>query len=471
MSAQSFDLLTEAWIPVVDVDGTRRLVGILDALAQADRIRRVEADTRWQSVAVLRMLLAIATAARGDTAGYLADRGDRFDLFDAARPFMQIPGLAGPVRLLSSLEVDAKLYPRDGLSHPADVARWLVTVHQYDASGIRPAASGDPRAKDGKSYPVATWLWDKTVYVIHGATLADTLALNAPAGEPGVPVWDRDPDVEWTPRAVTGAADLLVWQGRRVRLLTDLSGLILSNGSPSPAESAEIDPMIAVKEGKPLRLFESLSEQPWRALSAAAAADWPAAAAAPAGSAALVDVEIISPLVDRYGATVHDIAASISRVQLGELAAPERLVHVTAVLEELIGTVRNLDANLQLAAGRGHPAPKEHVSFIFDLAAVARTALADGDADWLADALRVTRARGRWMVEHAGLAAFVGRERDGQLYTTSRAEGWFYAALRRIEAGLPAVKRKRQSARRGSAEAADSRRAERERAETLSRPQ
>ena len=128
-------------------------------------------------------------------------------------------------------------------------------------------------------------------------------------------------------------------------------------------------------------------------------------------------------------------------------------------------------ALMQLAAGRDHPAPKEHVSFIFDLAAVARTALADGDADWLADALRATRARGRWMVEHAGLAAFVGRERDGQLYNTSRAEGWLYAALRRIEAGLPAVKRKRQSARRGSAEAADSRRAERERAETLSRPQ
>ena len=57
-----FNLLTEPWIPVLTLTGEYTHVGVRDALVRAGE-HRLAGDTDWQTVALLRLLLAVTYRA------------------------------------------------------------------------------------------------------------------------------------------------------------------------------------------------------------------------------------------------------------------------------------------------------------------------------------------------------------------------------------------------------------------------
>lgn len=168
--ALTFDLLTQPWLrPTwLRVGPADELVGLQRVILESHRIRRLVGDTPPQTIALHRLVLAVMHRAyrRVDSDGwarlwtadqlpaselqdYLAGWVDRFDLFDAERPFMQCPAL----RKLPPTAV-AALVPHRATGNnttlfdhttvtdrltldPAETARWLVNLQSFDTGGTK----------------------------------------------------------------------------------------------------------------------------------------------------------------------------------------------------------------------------------------------------------------------------------------------------------------------------------------------
>jgi len=109
----NFNLVDQPWLPCIGQDGRRREVGIREALAKAHEFAGLRDPSPLVTAALHRLLLAVLHAAlRGpkdlaawkalwtggsfdlpEFAAYLDRWRNRFDLFDAAHPFYQVPGL------------------------------------------------------------------------------------------------------------------------------------------------------------------------------------------------------------------------------------------------------------------------------------------------------------------------------------------------------------------------------------------
>ncbi len=114
-----FDVLHEPCIQVERLSGETDILGIADVLRQAHLLRTIRGDTPVEEYALHRLLIAFISdlyrprSARDigtlvkqgcfqpkDVDAYEAAcraEGVTFDLFDESRPFLQTPGLAGPV--------------------------------------------------------------------------------------------------------------------------------------------------------------------------------------------------------------------------------------------------------------------------------------------------------------------------------------------------------------------------------------
>lgn len=106
-----FDVLTEPWIPVIDLQGNRRELGILDVLEQADRLREIADSAVTYEYGVFRLLCTfLMDAYRPEEWSDLQriyqtgkfdmqiiqkyvetcrQEGVSFDLFDTETPFLQ----------------------------------------------------------------------------------------------------------------------------------------------------------------------------------------------------------------------------------------------------------------------------------------------------------------------------------------------------------------------------------------------
>ncbi|WP_100499133.1 type I-E CRISPR-associated protein Cse1/CasA [Geodermatophilus chilensis] len=312
--SSSFDLTTEPWIPVLDVEGAVRELSPVEVVEQAHRLVAVVGELPTQGFALTRLLLAVLhRAVRGpadavaweelwrtdglpvdDVARYLEAWRHRFDLFSADTPFFQVAGLAtgkGEVSGLEKLIADipnghAYFTTRAGadLSRigPAEAARWLVHAQAFNPSGIKSGAVGDDRVKGGRGYPIGiAWAGNLGGVLLQGTTLRDTLLLNLlpyqdaemewGAPEDDLPVWERPPItpavelVDGIPRRrPRGPADLYTWPSRRVRLAGDaggITGVLIANGDPlEPQNRHTVEPMSAwrrsaaqeKKRGEPL---------------------------------------------------------------------------------------------------------------------------------------------------------------------------------------------------------------------------
>lgn len=273
-----FNLAHQPWIPCREPDGTVTELGILATLGRAHELAGLSGDVPTQTFALTRLLLAVLHGAlRGprDVAEwdelwsrktlpservgtYLAQYGDRFDLFHPQTPFLQVADLRtakGETSELAKLVADVpngapffttRLGGDLTLSF-AEAARWLLHCHAFDPSGIRSGVVGDKRAISGRSYPIGVaWSGLLGGILLEGATLRETLLLNLIAAEfdgwsrsidADRPLWER-PQITAAEevdggRPPTGPVDLYLWQSRRIRLVAEhgrVTSVLISNG-------------------------------------------------------------------------------------------------------------------------------------------------------------------------------------------------------------------------------------------------
>ncbi|GHJ47252.1 hypothetical protein Cs7R123_45940 [Catellatospora sp. TT07R-123] len=266
----AFNLLDEPWIPVLDRAARRRDVSLRQLFAEAGEVQTIACELPTQTLAVLRLALAILHRASGgphgeaawrelwqdrrlpltDIGDYLDAFADRFDLLHPEHPFYQVPDLKADKDNTYGLERLIADVP-NGLPYlttraaqgmerltPAEAALWLLHCQAWDPAGIKTGAVGDVRVKNGKGYSIGvSSLGSLGAVHLEGATLLETLLLNLvptaanwrEADDRDLPVWERDPQSAAeegdATRGPFGLLSLYTWQSRRIRLFGDRDGI------------------------------------------------------------------------------------------------------------------------------------------------------------------------------------------------------------------------------------------------------
>ncbi|GAA5053544.1 type I-E CRISPR-associated protein Cse1/CasA [Nocardia callitridis] len=296
---RGFNLLDDPWIITLGADGRETEVSILELFDSAEDLTTIGGEVATQAFAITRLLLAILHRALDGPAdvdewerlwnsgalpvdevrAYVEPMRQRFDLFDAERPFFQVPELRtakDEVSPLSKLVADVPngrpLFTTRSASNlrridAAEAARWLVHTHAFDPSGIKSGAVGDPSVKSGKGYPIGTgWSGQIGGVLPQGGNIRETVLLNLVAyednpyvrlgGTDDLPPWERGGDTaRWEERPPRGAIDLYTWQTRRIRLVGDrdgVTGVVLANGDKiQPQNRHDMDPHTAWRYSEP----------------------------------------------------------------------------------------------------------------------------------------------------------------------------------------------------------------------------
>lgn len=310
----TFNLVEEQWIKVVMLDGSVQEFSLREIFSQAPMIARISGEMPTQDFAVLRLLTAIVWRAYTRSAelpgddtdffdkrdwwaaelangtlhedaikAYLNAVSDRFWLVHPTQPFYQVHDLEttkAETLPVSRIVADAEsnyFSTRAGQGLEAlslaEAARWLLHVQAYDYSGIKPAAVGDSRTKNGKGFPIGTGsVGAGGGIVLHGSHLAETLLFNLPVKEltnsidaiergeyTDLPAWERlagtaEPrhDIAMIPE---GPLDALTWQSRRVRLFAQegkVSRVVVTNGDKLELQNNRTDPFFSRQFSKNL---------------------------------------------------------------------------------------------------------------------------------------------------------------------------------------------------------------------------
>lgn len=249
-----FDLVEEGWLPCVLADGSRQDFGLREALVRAHEVRELADPSPLVTVALHRLLLAVLHRSHGGpasldawaelwrrgrwdeatVASYLARWRPRFDLFDAERPFYQVPRMDDakmhPIALLAQETAsgnnatlfDHSISESPFAVPPAVAARRLVASQAFALGGGVSQPFNLSHAPLVRGYSVLTV----------GDSLFETLALNLlpynaetpiPRQGDDLPAWEEDlprsPDRDGTPHR--GWVDYLTWQSRRIHLLPE----------------------------------------------------------------------------------------------------------------------------------------------------------------------------------------------------------------------------------------------------------
>jgi len=307
-----FSLLTEPWLPVIGTDGSRTTVSLEQLLLNPSAWAAIDTVQPGEFFALHRLLLAICHRAIGpgdagqraellDTwpaeriTAYFQRWADRFDLFDAKRPFLQLPaiedfcqrekGKAKQFVLLAKLRpylstgTQLTLWDRTLDSNPeavsaAEAARVLVSHLQTPHGGTIQLIghSGSFGPANNRNFVIPL-----------GATLQETLGLNLIPQSPAdyavdVPAWEADlPEIEVLKsnpgRVPNGPADRYTFLSRSVLLIPDEELRVTRTRygtGYSVLPSPVLDPMTAAVQGKdgPIEQRINLQRAFWRDLGA-----------------------------------------------------------------------------------------------------------------------------------------------------------------------------------------------------------
>ena len=195
----TYSLLTEAWIPLVGVDGIRTEASLKEALLEPHRWRGIDGVNPVETLSLYRLLLAIAHRAVGPSADartplveswphaklddYLNQWANHFDLLHPETPFLQVRALSqaqltpspwtrlaldrasGAGRMIWDHSVDDRPVPQP----IAAVARLLIAHLQFTPSGL---------VKALRTSAVRAPACSLLLMMPLGETLQETLALN-----------------------------------------------------------------------------------------------------------------------------------------------------------------------------------------------------------------------------------------------------------------------------------------------------
>ncbi len=310
-----FDLTRERWIPCETLDGGRVELGFEDVLLRAHELAAIHDESPLATAVIHRLLLAIlhrvvdgprsleAWEALWDQKCFEADRvrayldrwRHRFDLFDAERPFHQVPRLADA--LLAEMKgKEAEVIPSRRLAVECSTyARGPVSLleHGGDERGLTPGEAvrailgfqgfgpgGKIRNFSGsaKQCPLRAG----AVVLAREESVHRTLLLNLLVIEPDRPIpstaadapsWEQETAAPRVERAVQGWLDALTWQSRRVELVWQGTGpetLVTSaiTGVGVQPKGEWIEPMHATFVRDPKRGPEAVrfdpDRSPWR---------------------------------------------------------------------------------------------------------------------------------------------------------------------------------------------------------------
>lgn len=290
MNRPSFDVLTQPWLPVIRVDGSRGELGIIPCLEEAHVLRELRdaspiiefglyrllvafvldalilADNRPLDVLDLKELIRVGRFDRGFIRSYVEQCGDVFDLFHPERPFLQTrmdeaeaTSLAGMFPAVpSGSNVNHWHHePEESMRVSVqEAARFLTTIAPFmtaGGAGKSPSINGAP-----------------AMYALPmGDNLFETVVLNIPlrrnqeSGD-GAVAWrsSRTPGQERT-QATT--VEALTWRPRRIQLVPEIGdgGIHVREMKFKKGDSTRlnwIDANLAYRYGKdkvtPIRMRE-----------------------------------------------------------------------------------------------------------------------------------------------------------------------------------------------------------------------
>jgi CRISPR system Cascade subunit CasA len=254
---RKFNLLDEKWIFVMNKDGSREEISLLEIFKRAPELAGLAGELPTQDIAILRFLLAIMHGALARAisneddaldlweeiwkakhfpdekiAEYLEKWRDRFNLFDETYPFYQVAGMTAGTEYkasklngeLSESSNKMRLFPTraesGSLTYP-EAARWLFYANAFDDTSAKPKTKGAPSCGAG-------WLGKLGLIWADGDNLFETLMLNwvllKDGQEPNPdskPTWELETvhSGERVPITIPkGQAELLTTQSRRILL-------------------------------------------------------------------------------------------------------------------------------------------------------------------------------------------------------------------------------------------------------------
>lgn len=263
----SFNLIDQAWIPVITVEGEFLELSMRDTLARAAELREISCDTALQSTAIMPLALAILHRVFGpadpeawqslwqarafDMAridDYLERWTERFDLFNAQRPFMQMPDPRvdpkSTIHLIHPMGNTAALFSHvsdsEGLRlQPKQAARLLLAACYFRTAGLGPSINRRRVSFTDNIFARGVIFWAQ------GNSLFETLMLNLvqypdeltmPHTSRDAPAWEMDDPFE--PReSPRGYLDYLTWTNNRAHLIPSetADGVIVREAVVTPA--------------------------------------------------------------------------------------------------------------------------------------------------------------------------------------------------------------------------------------------
>ena len=409
---RSFSLLHEPWIAVRLLDGSVQWWGLLDVFTKSRQVRALAETRPPVLVALYRLLLAIthralvADVARWKDAdrvrwfneglpadavgGYLNTWRDRFWLFDAEHPFLQVAALATApetcekkkpwtqISLASAngntpVVFDHALDQAPTAITPAEAVAHLLGFLQFTPGGLvkvlRDADKAGALVNTAAVIPVGEHLTQTLVLALHTAPLPEQAQHDLPA-------WERPPltlaQLKAEPRLATGPNDRYTRQSRAVLLCAEgdsqmVRSVWFAAGEALGEDPQQPDPMACFREGSNGLVRVSFSEgrAVWR--------DLPALVPAPQGVGkaykAAATIEAAAALNARLGrrkahqpllvAGLASDQAKLLRWRVEQFPLPpalltdlDRAVALKASLalcEGLFGQVRQLATTLQAA--------------------------------------------------------------------------------------------------------------------------
>jgi CRISPR system Cascade subunit CasA len=296
----SFNLVDQAWIPVVGQDWQRRDVSLIELFSTWETLREIQADNPPTTLAIYRFLLAILHRAyqgpknvdhweeiqqdNGKKAvAYLVQWRDRFDLFHPKHPFMQdivlMEDKAVPIYAIHTMSTSTVFsHEHDWSSYRVsspEAARLMVRLQSVDVTSLR--AFYPPQSAGNRSAVNTPTINNANVLVV-GTTVKDTLLLNLmqynPAGEiPSVvsgedlPTWERSYAGKPEKAIPNGYIHYLTYPWRRLNLVPNEDGIsqlaiTMGNSLPEKISIQQWECGIAFHEDKPIRF--SPMRQLWR---------------------------------------------------------------------------------------------------------------------------------------------------------------------------------------------------------------
>jgi len=243
----SFNLISEPWLPCLQLDGSLVELSLRETLLRAHKLREIVGGNPLETAAIYRLLLALLHRVYGPAdvdlwaalweAGrwdprpldtYLSRWANRFDLFDRKHPFLQRADARVKPKSVASLLPDVAsghnptlfdhhIEDNEIALSPAQAARALLAALCFGLAGL----SGLPaKFTDG---PCARGV----NFFAEGDNLFETLCLNLTRYPEETdtpqdrPAWEVD-DPSFPPRDhPLGDLDLLTWPSRNILLIPD----------------------------------------------------------------------------------------------------------------------------------------------------------------------------------------------------------------------------------------------------------